>query len=46
MTTKANTTVNIRVKDFTEEDSPLRFRSYLTLFAGGTNGKPLKHSSF
>ena len=37
MTTKANTTVNIRVKDFTEEDSPLRFRSYLTLFAGGTN---------
>lgn len=42
MTTKANTTVNIRVKDFTEEDSPLRFRSYLTLFAGGTNGKPFE----
>ena len=46
MTTKANTTVNIRVKDLQKKNSPLRFRSYLTLFAGGTNGKPLKHSSF
>lgn len=46
MITKAATTVNIRVKDFTPEDSPLKFRSYLTLFSGGTNGKELKHSSF
>lgn len=37
---------NVRVKTFSEDDSPLRFRSYLTLYAGGQNGREVRHCSF
>lgn len=46
MTTNKSTPIHVKIKKFTEEDSPLRFRSYLTLYTGGENGKEVRHSSF
>lgn len=45
MNTNQSNPINVKVKRFTEEDSPLRFRSYLTVYAGGQNGRDVRHSS-
>lgn len=41
-----NGTVSVRTKEFTEENSPLYFRSYLTLYTGDHNGKQTKSMFF
>lgn len=40
------TIINIRTKDFTEENSPLRFRSYLTLYTHTPEGEMGKTMPF
>lgn len=44
-TSKAGTTL-LRIKDFTIEDSPLAFRSYLTLYTADKEGKPERLTTF
>lgn len=39
-------TTLLRIKDFTPEDTPLAFRSYLTLYTADKEGKPDKVSTF
>lgn len=39
LATVGSEVVSVRVKKFTEEDSPLFFRSYLTLYTGGLAGQ-------
>lgn len=36
-----NEVVNVLIKEFTEEDSPVRFRSYLTLYADNPDTAPM-----
>lgn len=44
-TTNAGTAL-LRIKDFTPEDTPLAFRSYLTLYTADKEGKPDKVTTF
>lgn len=46
MRVNAAQTSTVKVKNFSEDNSPLRFRSYLTLYAGGENGRSVRHCSF
>lgn len=39
-------TVLLRIKEFTREDTPLSFRSYLTLYTADKEGKPDKLTTF
>lgn len=46
MKVASGSTVKVRSKTFTEADSPLRFRSYLTLYAGDLQGTARKTMVF